>query len=145
MTGQILNKIYEIYGKQLAALNSNVTGLLQENGSSIAPKLVLKKIGSSFEFRTEMVEIVPEEKELKVILDATDLEVVLTNEVYAKTYIEKLFKEILPEYNNLVNPNNLPLVGEYYIKLNLTLGDLSVGYDNLVLTLSSKLINKEEE
>lgn len=140
MTGQILNKIYEIYGKQLAALNSNVTGLLQENGSSIAPKLVLKKLGSSFEFRTEMVEIVPEEKELKVILDATDLEVVITNEVYAKTYIEKLFKEILPEYNNLVNPNNLPLVGEYYIKLNLTLGDLSIGYDNLVLTLSSKLV-----
>lgn len=144
MTGQILNKIYEIYGKQLAALNSNVTGLLQENGSSIAPKLVLKKLGSSFEFRTEMVEITPEEKELKVILDATDLEVVITNEVYAKTYIEKLFKEILPEYSKIVNPNNLPLVGEYYIKLNLTLGDLSVGYDNLVLTLSSKLINKEE-
>ncbi len=145
MTGQILNKIYEIYGKQLAALNSNVTGLLQENGSSIAPKLVLKKLGSSFEFRTEMVEITPEEKELKVILDATDLEVVLSNEVYAKTYIEKLFKEILPEYSKIINPNNLPLVGEYYIKLNLTLGDLSVGYDNLVLTLSSKLINKEEE
>lgn len=140
MTNQVLNKIYEIYGKEFQRLNSVVTGLLQENGVAIVPKLVLKKNKDSFEFRTEMVEIVPEEKELKVILDATDLEVVLTNEVYAKTYIETLFKEILPEYEKLVNPNNRQLSGDYYIKLSMTLGDLSIGYDNLVLTLSSKLV-----
>jgi len=140
---QIIQKINSKYSDKLAKLNSKVVPVLSEGEKLTFPKLVLNNDGEEFEFKTEWVEVFPEEKSLSVRLDTNELEAILKDDSMFEKYFDKLFQLILPEYEKLVGSSEKLNYGEYYISLSLKDSDSSKGYDSSILILSSRLVADE--